>query len=297
MAAKPLGAEYFSRSLSSPKAGEVDTVQLHSDPRWLCRRVRDVGKGETFMKVMSASLLAAVALAVPATAGEIHELLGPGSTRDIPRAQELLRSDPKLVSARDAHLQETPLHIVARFGPVEMVELLIRMKADVNATAYNGFTPLHLTKAKDIAALLIRAGADLDKLDSWGKTPLQAAAQRDLAPVAEAILASGYPCDLTSAVMLGKRELAIRLATENPAALKRRHATMNLWGGDTPLALAAGQGDLELVKVFLDAGADVNEGTVMPNAGDGKATALTNAVWGGHKEVVKLLLRRGASTK
>jgi hypothetical protein len=86
-------------------------------------------------KVMSASLLAAVALAVPATAGEIHELLGPGSTRDIPRAQELLRSGPKLVSARDAHLQETPLHIVARFGPVEMVELLIRMKADVNATA------------------------------------------------------------------------------------------------------------------------------------------------------------------
>ena len=70
-------------------------------------------------KLMSASLLAAGALAVPTTAGEIHELLGPGSTRDIPRAQELLRSDPKLVSARDAHLQETPLHIVARFGPLE----------------------------------------------------------------------------------------------------------------------------------------------------------------------------------
>src|SRR5262249_1470353 len=185
-------------------------------------------RGTTVMKVMSASVLGG-ALAVPATAGEIHELLGPGSTRDIPRAQELLRSDPTLVSARDAHLQETPLHIVARFGPVEMVELLIRMKADVNATAYNGFTPLHLTKAKDIAALLIRAGADLDKRDSWGKTTLQMAAQLGLAPVVEAILESGYPCDLTSAVMLGKRELAIRLATENPAALKRRHATMNLW--------------------------------------------------------------------
>ena len=48
-----------------------------------------------------------------------------------------------------------------------MVELLIRMKADVNATAYNGFTPLHVTEAKDIAALLIRAGADLDKRDNW----------------------------------------------------------------------------------------------------------------------------------
>jgi ankyrin repeat protein len=246
------------------------------------------------LKVISAGLLAAMALAMPGTAGEIHELLRTGGTRDIPRAQELLRSDPKWVSERDAHLQETPLHIAARFGPVEMVELLIRMKAEVNATAYNGFTPLHLAQAKDIAALLIRAGADVDKLDNWGNTPLQKAAQLGLTPVVEAILESGYPCDLTSAVMLGKRELAIQLARENPATLKRRSATMNLWGGDTPLAVAAGQGDLELVKVFLDAGAEVNDGTLMPTAG--KATALTNAVWGAHKEVVELLLRRGAST-
>jgi hypothetical protein len=224
-------------------------------------------------KVMSASLLAVVALAPSATAGEIHELLGPGVTRDIPRAQKLLRSNPKLVSERDAHLQEAPLHIAARFGTVEIVGLLINMKADVNATAYNGFTPLHLTKAKDIALLLIRAGADLDKRDHWGKTPLQVAARNGLTPVVEAILESGYPCDLTTAVMLGKRELALQLVRENPAALKRQQATMNLSGGDTPLAV--GQGDLELVKVFLDAGADVNDGTLMPNAGDGKATALT----------------------
>lgn len=250
----------------------------------------------TVSKVMSASLLAAMAFAASATAGEIHELLSPWSTRNIPRAQELLRSDPKLVSAREEHLQQMPLHIAARFGPVEMVELLVSMKADVNATAYNGFTPLHLTEAKDIAALLIRAGADLDKRDSWGKTPLQVAAQLGRTPVVEAILESGYPCDLTSAVMLGKRELAILLVRENPAVIKRLYPTANLWGGDTPLAVAAGRGDLELVKIFLDAGAAVNDGTEMPNAG-GKATALTNAVWGNHKEVVELLLRRGASTE
>jgi ankyrin repeat protein len=247
-------------------------------------------------RLISASLLAVVALAVPATAAEIHELLRPGSTLDILRAQELLKSDPKLASVREEHLQEMPLHIVAEFGPIEMVELLIRMKADVNATAYNGFTPLHVTETKDIAALLIRAGADLDKRDNWGKTPLQKAAQRGLTPVVEAILESGYPCDLTSAVMLGKRELAIRLATDNPAALNPQHARASLSGGDTPLAVAADRGDLELVKIFLDAGADVNAGTMMPNAGGGKATALTNAVWRGHKEVVELLLRRGAST-
>jgi ankyrin repeat protein len=246
-------------------------------------------------KVMSASLLATMVLAASATAGEIHELLGPGTTRDIPRAQELLRSDPELVSAREAHLEETPLHIAARFGPVEMVELLISMKADVKATAYNGFTPLHMAEAKDIAALLITAGAELDKRDNWGNTPLQKAALFRRTPVVEAILESGYPCDLTSAVMLGKRELAIRLVRDAPATLKPKQPTASLDGGSTPLAVAAGQGDLELVKVFLDAGADVNDGTLMPNAG-GNATALTNAVWGGHKEVVELLLRRGAAT-
>jgi hypothetical protein len=48
-------------------------------------------------------------------------------------------------------------------------------------------------------------------------------------------------------------------------------------------------------KARLDAGADVNEETRMPNAGT--ATALTNAVWAGDKEIVALLLNRGAKTE
>jgi ankyrin repeat protein len=68
-----------------------------------------------------------------------------------------------------------------------------------------------------------------------------------------------------------------------------------LWGSTTPLGLAASQKDKEIVELLLDAGADLNEGTFMPNAG-GNATALTNAVWAGDKEIVKLLLDRGAKT-
>lgn len=242
-----------------------------------------------------ASLLVVLATSVPATAGEIHDLVFPGSKQDIRRAKELLKADPTLVSSKDGS-QETPLHIVARYGPIEMVELLLGMKAEVNEVAYNRFTPLHLAEAKDIAALLIKAGADLDLRDAWGKTPLQHAAQTKKTGVVDAILESGYPCDLTSAVFLDRRELAIGLVRTDPTALKRQHPTSNLWGGDSPLAVAAGRGDLELVRIFLDAGADVNDGAVMPNAGLGTATALTNAVWGGHKEVVELLLVRGAST-
>jgi AraC-like DNA-binding protein len=102
---------------------------------WNC--AAHVGIAMMVSKVMRASLLVVVAVAGAASAGEIHELLGPGRTRDISRAQELLRSDPKLASARDTYLRETPLHIVARFDPIEMVDLLIRTTVDVNATAYN----------------------------------------------------------------------------------------------------------------------------------------------------------------
>ncbi len=58
--------------------------------------------------------------------------------------------------------------------------------------------------------------------------------------------------------------------------------------GDTPLIRAARMGNVELVKVFLAAKADVHSTTR-----DG-ATALTEAIRGGHEEVVGLLRAAGA---
>jgi ankyrin repeat protein len=238
-------------------------------------------------------LVGSVTIADPPD-GEIHVALAPGK-QDIPKAKALLMADPKLVHAK-GYLEQTPLHIVARYGPIEMVEHLLNLKADVNSVAYNGFTPMHLVEEGKIAALLIRSGAKLDQLDNWGKTPLQNAADYDRKEVIEAILASGYKLDLTTAVKLKKRDVAIRMVKEDPGLLKRIKPGGSLWGGDTPLAIAAGQGDVALVKLFLDSGADVNEGTTMPNAGFSSATALTNAVWAGHTEVVRLLMMRGAHT-
>lgn len=64
------------------------------------------------------------------------------------------------------------------------------------------------------------------------------------------------------------------------------------WGG---LQLAVGRGDLDKVKLFLAAGADVEE---MPNVLDirepGPYTALYEAVKGQHVEMVRLLLEHGA---
>jgi ankyrin repeat protein len=81
---------------------------------------------------------------------------------------------------------------------------------------------------------------------------------------------------------------------DDPKLARQPSKVSGLWGDTTPLGLAARQKDKEIVELLLGAGADVNEGTFMPNAG-GDATALTNAVWAGDKEIVKLLLDRGAN--
>ena len=58
--------------------------------------------------------------------------------------------------------------------------------------------------------------------------------------------------------------------------------------GDTPLHVVCVWGDVEPVKVLIDAGADVNA------RGDRGQTPLFRAVMGKNVEVVRLLLRSGA---
>jgi ankyrin repeat protein len=244
---------------------------------------------------MTVVLLVAIASAVlrrcenVVAVKSVHEAIGRGAVGE---ALAMLRWNPALIYSVD-DLQQTPLHIASHRGHVDVAKWLIAHGARVNATAYSGFTPLHLTERADIARALINAGADLDKRDNWGNTALQFAAETQKQAVADVILASGCKVDLITAIMLAKRELVKRMIHDDPSIARRPTHGASLWGSKSPLGLAAGKGDLEIVQLLLDAGADVNEGTYMPNAG-GKATALTMAVWAGNGEIVGLLLDHGA---
>src|SRR5579871_2126625 len=206
----------------------------------------------------------------------------------------LVKKYPGLVDDMDS-TDCTALHYAARFGRVETARWLIAHKADVNTVSYNRFTPMHMVSNATLAKLLIKAGANLNAIDAWGNTPLQRAAEENRLAVVDAILASGYKLDLRSAIMVKKRDLVKKMLKDDPNLARQPSNASGLWGDTTPLGLAARQKDKEIVKLLLDSGADVNEGTDMPNAG-GNATALTNAVWAGDKEIVKLLLDRGAKT-
>ncbi|KAH0579586.1 hypothetical protein H2248_002437 [Termitomyces sp. 'cryptogamus'] len=74
----------------------------------------------------------------------------------------------------DKHGQNT-LHIAVWHGWLNIVKLLLKYNADVDARNHWGETPLHLAASLghlDIVGLLLKHNADVNARDQWGETPL-----------------------------------------------------------------------------------------------------------------------------
>jgi hypothetical protein len=126
---------------------------------------------------ITAALILSVALAwsTPGFCGPIHEAARSG---DIKKVELLLKSEPSLVSSRDATYGQTPLHVAALDDRLDVAKLLLANKADVNARANNGSTPLHLAAGKgnkDIVELLLANKADVNAVDNEGWSPMHSA--------------------------------------------------------------------------------------------------------------------------
>jgi len=122
--------------------------------------------------------------------------------------------------------------------------------------------------------LLCDCGADLN-------SAVQAAALHGEFEAVNALIARGARIDMPVAAALGRVEDARRLL-----------AGAN--SGDRHLALssAANFGYIEIVRLLLDAGEDPNR--YNPVGGHSHTTPLHQAALGGHEEVVRLLVERGA---
>ena len=99
--------------------------------------------------------------------------------------------DPQQVNAF-AYDGWTPLHLAAFFGQTIAAEQLLDAGADVSAVSRNSMrnTPLHAAVAgrhADIALLLIRRGAATGVTDAGGYTPLRIAQENGLADVVNAL--------------------------------------------------------------------------------------------------------------
>lgn len=203
---------------------------------------------------------------------------------------------------------EDALQVAIGAGRVEIVKLLLDRKAAVNQPTRDGndpfgaakHSPLHMAAGRgyaEIAALLIQHGADIEIQDDKKRTPL------DVATVHEPDSSFSYSYGRAQKDLPPSRRdlVTIRLLDAYQKQDKKPlQKTL-----DNALCWAAGQGEVDVVKRLLDAGANANA------RGQFERTSLVEAVFQfdnrcyttrseraekhkQHAAVIKLLMARGA---
>jgi ankyrin repeat protein len=191
------------------------------------------------------------------------------------------------VGVTDMH-GSTPLMHAVLLADVGMMRLLIERGADVNAANHDGITALMWAAgAADKVRLLLENGAKVDARSGLGRTPL-----------------------LIAATYAGNAEV-VRLLIKNGSSVTDQDMFQ-----ETALTSASKRGDVELVEMLVEAGADVHAGGRCPldwaaeegnaetiacllkhGGGDNREhlnAALVTATMRGPCEAVRLLLEGGA---
>src|SRR5262249_6149560 len=144
---------------------------------------------------------------------------------------------------------------------------LLKKGADVNAKNKLGVTPLHRAATNyEKAKLLIDAGANVKVTTKSGRTPLTLAARK------------------------AGNSKTVKLLLDKGANAKERNAS-----GANPIQVAAACGDLDTVKLLVEAGADVNDFT--PVSGPDELSVRTPLGWAAYRNdvpMVRYLLERKA---
>ena len=97
------------------------------------------------------------------------------------------------INAQDKH-GWTPLHHAAWSNAAATAEILLKQGADIHATNKHGWTPLHwgaLNNAASTAEVLLKNGADVNAKNENGDTPLHHAARNNNHNIAEVLLKNG----------------------------------------------------------------------------------------------------------
>lgn len=169
--------------------------------------------------------------------------------------------DPDSRDSRDSS-GSTALMIAAAKDNMDIMKLLINVRADVNKADNDGNTALMYSALSDTVnslLYLIGNGADVNAIDSEGRTALMMAAERgNIGSSAELIDAGA-------------------------------NVNARDFSGYTALIISSYYGyNYDVVKLLLDNGADVNAEN---NGGD---SAMTVALRNGYGDIVELLKKHGA---
>jgi ankyrin repeat protein/mono/diheme cytochrome c family protein len=195
----------------------------------------------------------------------------------------------------------TPLMVAAWQADIEVFKLLLDDNADVNASNSAGITPLMLAATfPEKVRLLVELQADVNARSAIGNTPLMLAARASgSAETLKLLLDHGAEVDPTN--KFGATPLMAAVAAEDGQGIRvllDRGADVNAQpnmdeggfiegGGRTPLQWAAFRGNETLLRLLLARGANVNDFTLIGGA-------LTQAAWGNHVAIARILLEAGA---
>ncbi len=166
----------------------------------------------------------------------------------------------------------TPLLYAARDGRVEEAELLLASGADVELAEANGIRPLLMALLNNqlaVARLLLEHGADVNADDFWGRAPLFAAVEyRNLDMNNREVdtpTTNGVDREPLRAII---RELLERGADVNvrtrdvPPSRRWLYSLGDVswvdFTGQTPFLRAALSGDVAIMRLLLEHGADPN---------------------------------------
>jgi ankyrin repeat protein len=187
------------------------------------------------------------------------------------------------------------LHLVCMFGLNDIAEKLLQSGVEVNELVFEKHSALHFASYAGYAQVvetLIKGGARVNAADA-GYTPLHTACLWGHVEVAQALMRSGADLKLFTednytplmrSCVFGKYGVIEILCKAEPLAITGSGDNDN-----QPILKCASKGFLESVRTLLKAGADVE------SHGPYRKTPLYCAVEGGHYNVCKLLLEKGAN--
>lgn len=206
------------------------------------------------------------------------------------RAIEMMAADSSWIAKKDED-SCTPLHHAARYGHLEAVRWLLDHDADINATAYNGFTPLHLTDDPKVIQTILQKKPDLT-ISALGRTALQQAAEKFVnarkdqerekwRQIVKLYQDAGADYDLLTAISLDDFQRVKTILQASPRLADD-------FQQQSPLRHAASRGRLEICKYLIEEHrVDVND--FERGAG---YSILKEAV--AFPDVVRLLIKNGA---
>jgi ankyrin repeat protein len=228
--------------------------------------------------------------------GKGTDILKAARACDVVKMKTLLAEDPKCIEVKD-QMDNSVLHMAAYSGCVEGLEILIAAGADMNALNKMGVPPLWFAvmgNHSDAARLLILKGTDVAIKGPNGMTPLHLCTIRGNLDLAKLLVQKGAAVDqqdtsgrtpLLWTLFNSRRQVA-----EMAKLFIHNGADVNVMDkhGRTPLKCAVEKGYLELVKLLISKGADINQEEIATGR-----SLLHIAAIRGFRDITELLIKKG----